>query len=132
MDVNEILNLAIAALGGGGITSLVNWRLNKRKEAAEVKQDEIEVIRKTIEEVYKPTIESLKGEVSELREEITSLRADVKRLRAERDECHEALSAIRSQVEGLADGRPVRDPKTGKYCPKRSRGNGGERHEADS
>ena len=50
MDVNEIFNLIIAALGGGGITSLVNWRLHKRKEAAEVKQDEIEVIRKTIDE----------------------------------------------------------------------------------
>ena len=80
MDVNEIINLAISALGGGGIVSLVNWKLHKRKEAAEVKQDEIEVIRKTIDDVYKPTIESLKGEVSELRDEVGHLRADVKRL----------------------------------------------------
>lgn len=115
MDINEIINLAIAALGGGGVTSLVNWRLHKRKETASVKQDEIEVIRKTIDDVYKPTIESLKGEVSELRSEVTSLRTDVKRLRSERDECHEALSAIRSQVEGLAAGRPQRNPRTGRY-----------------
>ncbi len=115
MDVNEIFNLVIAALGGGGITSLVNWRLHKRKEAAEVKQDEIEVIRKTIDEVYKPTIETLNSQVMELREEVTKLRADVKRLRAERDECHEALSEIRSQVEGLAAGRPQRNPRTGRY-----------------
>ena len=113
MELGEIMNLAISALGGGGIVSLVNWRLHKRKEAAEVKQDEIEVIRKTIDDVYKPTLESLKGEVSELRDEVTHLRTDIKRLRAERDECHEALSEIRSQVEGLAAARPrpQRKPK---------------------
>ena len=115
MDINEIFNLVIAALGGGGITSLVNWRLHKRKEAAEVKQDEIEVIRKTIDEVYKPTIETLKDQVTELRDEVGHLRIDVKRLRAERDECHQALSEIRSQVEGLAAGRPQRNPRTGRY-----------------
>lgn len=115
MDVNEIFNLVIAALGGGGITSLVNWRLHRRKETAAVKQDEIEVIRKTIDEVYKPTIETLNSQVTELREEVTKLRTDVKRLRAERDECHEAMSELRSQVEGLAAGRPQRDHKTGRF-----------------
>ena len=106
MELGEIMNLAISALGGGGIVSLVNWRLHKRKEAAEVKQDEIEVIRKTIDDVYKPTIESLKGEVTELRDEVGHLRTDIKRLRAERDECHEALAEIRTRVDGLAAGRP--------------------------
>ena len=115
MDVNEIFNLVIAALGGGGITSLVNWRLHKRRETAAVKQDEIEVIRKTIDEVYKPTIETLNSQVMELREEVTKLRTDVKRLRAERDECHEAMAEIRSQVAGLASGRPQRDHRTGRY-----------------
>jgi len=115
MDINEVINLAISALGGGGIVSLVNWKLHKRKEAAAVKQDEIEVIRKTIDEVYKPTIETLKDQVTELRDEVGHLRADVKRLRAERDECHVALSEIRSQVEGLAAGRPARNPRTGRY-----------------
>lgn len=115
MDINEVINLAIAAIGGGGITSIVNWRLHKRKETAEVKQDEIEVIRKTIDEVYKPTIDTLKDQVTELRGEVGHLRADVKRLRAERDECHQALSEIRSKVDGLAAGRPRRDGKTGRY-----------------
>ena len=115
MDINEIVNLAIAALGGGGVTSLVNWRLHKRKEAASVKEDESEVIRKTVDEVYKPTIESLKGEVTELREEVTKLRSDIKVLRNERDECHEALAAIQNRVDGLAAGRPQRNPRTGRY-----------------
>ena len=116
MDINEVINLAISALGGGGIASLVNYGLHKRKEAAAVKQDEIEVIRKTIDEIYKPTIETLKDQVTELRHEMGGLRADVKRLRSERDECHQALSEIRSQVEGLAAGRPQRNPKTGRFA----------------
>lgn len=126
MDYGEILNFAIGALGGGGVTSLVNWRLHKRKETASVKQDEIEVIRKTIDEVYKPTIETLKGEVTELREEVFNLRSDVKRLRAERDDCHEAMSALRARVDGLAGGRPQRNPRTGRYTRSEAKVNEGD------
>ena len=115
MDINEIINLAIAALSGGGVSSLINWKIRKRNDLASAKQNEIEVIRKTIADVYKPTIESLKTEVTELREEVGHLRIDVKRLRQERDECHQALSEIRSQVNGLAAGRPQRNPRTGRY-----------------
>jgi septal ring factor EnvC (AmiA/AmiB activator) len=132
MDFGEIMTYAATALGGGGIAGLLNWRWNKRKAAAETKQDEIEVIRKTIEEVYKPTIEYQNQQIRELRETITLQQGEIAELRRKvdecadsRDECHEALSAIRSQVEGLAEGRPSRDNKTGRYAPRRKRDEAG-------
>lgn len=94
MDVNEIFNLVIAALGGGGITSLVNWRLHKRKEAAEVKSDEIENIRKSVE-VYQTIIADQNKRIGELTEEVNTLR---EQLRVERDEHQRQIDSLQKQI----------------------------------
>ena len=108
MDFGEIMTYAATALGGGGIAGLLNWRWNKRKAAAETKQDEIEVIRKTIEEVYKPTIEYQNQQIRELREtvtlqqgEITELRRKVDECADSRDECHKMLQTLKGEIDRL-------------------------------
>ena len=108
MDWGEIVSYLATAVGGGGIVSVLNWKLSKRKATAETKQEEIEVIRKTIDEVYKPTIESLNDQVKELREEVTTLRGEIKRIRAERDECHQTLTTLQEQVSRLVRSRDSR------------------------
>ena len=119
MDFAEIMTYVGTALGGGGIASVLNWRWNKRKAAAETKQDEIEVIRKTIEEVYKPTIDYQNQQIKELREtvalqqgEITELRRKVEECSDSRDECHMMLAAIREETTRLQRS----GDKTGSYA----------------
>ena len=108
MDFAEIMTYIGTALGGGGIASVLNWRWNKRKAAAETKQDEIEVIRKTIEEVYKPTIDYQNQQIKELREtvtlqqgEITELRGMVKDCTDSRNECHKMLATLKEEIARL-------------------------------
>lgn len=115
MDWTAII---IAALTSSGLTSFVGWRIRK-------KQGEIETVKKLVDDVYKPLIEEQNKQIAELRQEVNSLYDDVKRLRSERDECKAALASIRSQVEGLAEGRPSRDNKTGRYAPRRKRDEAG-------
>ena len=115
MDFGEIMTYAATALGGGGIAGILNWRWNKRKAAAETKQDEIEVIRKTIEEVYKPTIDYQNQQIKELREtvalqqgEITELRRKVDDCADSRDECHKMLATLKDEIARLQRSRDQR------------------------
>lgn len=113
MDFGSILELLGCALGGGGVATVINWRLNKRKMSAEVKQDEIEVIRKTIEDAYKPTIEHLETQVDKLYKQVNFLENKVDKLTKERDDCKNALAALTSKVDGLERKRDNR----GRYAP---------------
>lgn len=115
MELGEILTYAATALGGGGIASVLNWRWNKRKAAAETKQDEIEVIRKTIEDVYKPTIDYQNSQIKELREtvalqqgELTELRRKVDDCADSRDECHKMLATLKDEIARLQRSRDKR------------------------
>lgn len=115
MDFGEIMTYAATALGGGGIAGILNWRWNKRKAAAETKQDEIEVIRKTIEEVYKPTIDYQNDQIEKLRQtvtlqqaEITELRGKVEECADSRDECHKMLATMRDEIARLQRTRDNR------------------------
>ena len=126
MDFAEIMTYVGTALGGGGIASVLNWRWNKRKAAAETKQDEIEVIRKTIEEVYKPTIDYQNQQIKELREtvalqqgEITELRRKVEECSDSRDDCHKMLAAMREEITRLQRSRD----KRGRYAKEVRDGN---------
>lgn len=115
MDFGEIMTYAATALGGGGIAGLLNWRWNKRKAAAETKQDEIEVIRKTIEEVYKPTIDYQNDQIEKLRQtvtlqqaEITELRSKVEECADSRDECHKMVATLKDEIARLQRTRDNR------------------------
>lgn len=115
MDFGEIMTYAATALGGGGIAGILNWRWNKRKAAAETKQDEIEVIRKTIEEVYKPTIDYQNDQIEKLRQtvtlqqaEITELRSKVEECADSRDECHKMVATLKDEIARLQRSRDQR------------------------
>lgn len=108
-------NLISAAVGAGGVGSIFWWKLDKRKKAADVKQDEIEVIRKIIEEVYKPTIEYQNEELGKLREKVTlqdkeiaELRGMVKDCTDSRSECHKMLATLKDEIARLQRSRDNR------------------------
>ena len=125
MELGEILTYAATALGGGGIASVLNWKWNKRKAAAETKLDEVEVIRKTIEDVYKPTIDYQNSQIKELREtvalqqgELTELRRKVDDCADSRDECHKMLATLKDEIARLQRSRD----KRGRYAKEERNG----------
>ena len=48
MDFGEIMTYVGTAIGAGGLTQVVNWRINRNKAKEEVKSDEIDNIRKSV------------------------------------------------------------------------------------
>lgn len=80
MELDTILTIVGSAVGGGGLTQLVNWRINKRKAKAEVKQSEIEVIAQTVQTVYEPIIKQQNDRIAELDSEVKQLREEKRQL----------------------------------------------------
>ena len=109
MDTGEIISYALTALGGGGVTQFLNWRLNKRKGNAEVKRDEIENIHRTVEDVYKPLIEQQNERIKELEAEVRGLRDQ---LAKERTEHQEAMSAMQKQIVEINKALGINAKKT--------------------
>ena len=99
MDINfgEILGYLGAAGGGGGITALINWRYNKKKNAVDLKSDEIENIRKSLE-VYQTIISDQNKRILELNEEVQKLRED--KIKMEEAYQHQ-LSTMQKQITEL-------------------------------
>jgi len=118
MELGEIIGYALSALGGGGIASIFNWRINKRKANAEVKTDELENLRKTMQDFYDPL-------VKKQNERITELESEVKVLREERREMELAyqkqIQILQKQIVeiskaiGIKVNERARDEKTGRY-----------------
>lgn len=131
MELGEIMTYVATALGGGGIASVLNWRWDKRKAAAETKQDEVEVIRKIIEEVYKPTIDFQDKELEKLREksatqqqrldaqekELAELRTKIEECADSRDECHKMLSTLKDEIARLQRSRDNRGRYAKEFRP---------------
>lgn len=118
MEIGEIIGYALTAIGGGGVTQIVNWRLNKRKGNAEVKRDEIENIHRTVEDVYKPLIEQQNNRIKELQEEVKELRDQLSK---ERTEHREQIAAMQKQIVeiyrtlGINSQKAIRDKRTGQF-----------------
>ena len=118
MELGEIIGYGLSALGGGGIASIFNWRINKRKANAEVKTDELENLRKTMQDFYDPL-------VKKQNERITELESEVKVLREERREMELAyqkqIQILQKQIVeitkaiGIKVNERARDEKTGRY-----------------
>lgn len=118
MELGEIIGYALSALGGGGVASIFNWRINKRKANAEVKTDELENLRKTMQDFYDPL-------VKKQNERITELESEVKVLREERREMELAyqkqIQILQKQIVeiskaiGIKVNERARDEKTGRY-----------------
>ena len=76
MEIGEIAGYIISALGGGGITQLINARINRKKVKVEVQQSEIDVIASTVRSVYEPIIKQQNERIDELNREVKQLRAE--------------------------------------------------------
>lgn len=125
MELGEIMTYVATALGGGGIASVLNWKWNKRKAAAETKLDEVEVVKKIIEDVYQPTIDRQKKELESLQEKVTlqdkeiaDLRSMIKDCADSRDECHKMLATLKDEIARLQRSRD----KRGRYAKEERNG----------
>ena len=113
MEIGEIVGYIGTALGGGAVTQVVNWKLNKKKVKEEVKSDEIENIRKSID-VYQTIIADQNKRISDLTEEVNTLRAQ---LRSERDEYQQQIQALQKQIVeitkvlGMKNQQKIRETK---------------------
>lgn len=113
MEFGEIISYVGTALGGGVVTQIANWKLNKNKVKEEVKSDEIENIRKSID-VYQTIIADQNKRISDLTEEVNTLRAQ---LRSERDEYQQQIQALQRQIVeitkvlGMKNQQKIRETK---------------------
>lgn len=124
MELGEIIGYGLSALGGGGIASIFNWRINKNKAKEEVKSDEIENIRKSVE-VYQTIITDLKTRNDEQAARINELTQEVDQLRKEKREAEiehqRQIQNLQKQIVeitkalGIRANERVRDEKTGRY-----------------
>ena len=95
MEFGDVWGYIITALGGGGITQLVNWRFNKKKNQAELKSDEIENMRKAMADFYEPLVDSQNRRISELETENARLREDMR----EMERTHQAqIAQLQEQI----------------------------------
>ena len=83
MEAGEIIGYALTALGGGGVTQFFNWRLNKRKDVASVKSDEIETMRKAMQDFYDPLVKKQNERIAELEQEVKDIRDEKRQMQAE-------------------------------------------------
>lgn len=108
MDVNDILSILGGAAGGGVLTQIVNWRINRKKGMAEAKNaeaeasntvedaraKEIENVRKSVE-VYQTIIADQNKRISELTEEVNQIRRE----RAEMENKYQSqIALLQSQI----------------------------------
>ena len=120
MDFGEIMTYVGTAIGAGGLTQVVNWRINRKKANEEVKSDEIENIRKSID-VYQTIISDQNKRITELTQEVNTLR---EQLRIERNEHQKQIDSLQKQiieitrVLGMQNRQRIRDEKTGRFQKK--------------
>lgn len=121
MEVNEIISYAATALGAGGLTQLLNWRINRKKGKEEGKGMEIDNIKKIVDEVYKPLINQQNTRIQELEAEVKALREERTR---ERDSYQKQIAALQKQIVditkalGMKANKQLREEKTGRDTKK--------------
>lgn len=117
MEFGDILGYVISAVGGGGVTQLVNWRLNKKKGQVEVQADEIDNIRKSVE-VYQTIIADQNKRINELTVEVQQLRTEKRQM----EETYQAqIATLQKQIVeinrvlGINAQKAIRDKKSGRF-----------------
>lgn len=122
MAWGEIIGYIGTAIGAGGITQIVNWKLNRSKAREEVKSDEIDNIKKSVE-VYQTIIADQSKRITELTEEVNGLR---EQLRNERGEYQRQIDSLQKQiieitrVLGMQNRQRIRDERSGRFVPKKA------------
>lgn len=84
MEWGEVMGYVATALGAGGLTQIINWRISKRKGIAEVKSDEIDNMRKAMEDFYKPLLNHQDERIAAQNARIAELENEVKTIREEK------------------------------------------------
>lgn len=124
MDWGEAIGYVAAALGAGGLTQIINWRIGKRKATAEVKSDEIDNMRKAMEDFYKPLLQHQDERIAAQNARIAELETEVKTLRDEKRQMElsyqKQISDLQMQITtitkalGIKASKQIRDEKRGK------------------
>ncbi len=118
MELGEIIGYGLTALGGGGIASIFNWRINKRKANAEVKTDELENLRKTMQDFYDPLVKKQNERISELESEVKTLRQERRDMELAYQKQIQVLQKQIVEITkalGIKTSERARDEKTGRY-----------------
>ena len=139
MEIGEIITTVIAALGGGGIGSLIGWGAKKRQENAaaaktetEVKGDQIENIEKMVEKAYKPIIKDLTEQIRKLQDKVDKLDEDKDRLSEKVDVLEEENRKLRSIIrEVRPDLVPAQRGENGKTAPRSKNGRFAKKEDRD-
>ena len=114
MEISEIITYIGTALGSGGLVQLANWKWGRRKEAANVKSDEIETMKKAMEDFYDPLLKKQNARIAELEGEVKTLRDQ---LAYERTEHQKQIDALQKQITditralGIKAARQIRNGK---------------------
>lgn len=126
MDIAEILTYIGTAVGSGGVVQLMNWKWGRRKEAADVKGDEIENMRKAMEDFYDPLVKKQNARIAELESEVKTLRDQ---LAYERTEHQKQIDALQKQITeitralGIRASRQIRNTR-GQFTSTKEEGQG--------
>lgn len=118
MEINEIWGYIISAVSGGGLTQLVNWRLNKKKAGVELQQSEVAVIAETVRSVYEPIIRQQNERIDELNKEVKQLREEKRQMQEDYQKQIKALEErmlALSRAVGFKATQQARDPNNGRY-----------------
>ena len=115
MDFGELAGYIGTAIGGGGLTALFNWRYNKRKNAADLKSDEIENMRKAMMDFYEPLVAKQNELIDKQDQRIAQLEKEVSTLRAERREIETAyqkqIADLQKQITEITRALGIRANK---------------------
>ena len=121
MDWGELIGYVATALGAGGLTQIINWRIGKRKATAEVKSDEIDNMRKAMEDFYKPLLHHQDERIAAQNARIVELEAEVKTIRDEKRQMEissqKQISDLQMQITtitkalGIKASKQIRDEK---------------------
>ena len=114
MNFGEIIPYIITALGGGSAGWLVNWKWGRRKEAANVKSDEIETMKKAMEDFYDPLVKKQNERIAELEDEVKTLRREKAEERAEHQKQIDSLQKQITELYRALGIRTVRQVRNGK------------------
>jgi maltodextrin utilization protein YvdJ len=91
----EHLDAILGALGGGLVTQLANWGINRKKGKQEVNAMEIDNIKEIVDSVYQPLIDQQNKRIKELELEVRELREERVRLR---DEHQKEIAKLQKQI----------------------------------
>lgn len=121
MELETILTMVGSLLGGGSLGGVLGWRMQKRKQTAEVKSDEIENMRKAMEEFYDPLVKKQNERIAQQDKRIAELEAEIKASRDERAKMEksyqEQIASLQKQITditralGIKANRQIRNEK---------------------